>query len=124
MQVFTRHRLPEAELVRLGVQRVNDALDRAVEKAKRESPAAFTLKLRRDPELGCEVPSSDDADLSEGGFEDLPSYYQDLIVQVAAAEYNIRSDYPAEVAGIFAYLMEEFYSSLNPDATQAAAVTE
>lgn len=47
-------------------------------------------------------------------FGDLPDYVQELVIRKAAARYNIRSDYPNEVAGIFRFLRDQFYPGLDP----------
>jgi hypothetical protein len=120
MQVGTALRLPNEELVRLGVEHVNAGLASAFEQMKRESPEQVSVSLRRDPEAGYETPYQVGLDLSQVRFEDVAGYYQLGLVQRAAAKYNIRSDYPGEVAGIFGFLRDKFYPNVNPDIKPAS----
>ena len=115
MQVSTTRRLPEDELVQLGVERINDVLGVAFARTCEESPGAMTIRRRRKPSEGYEEPFAEDFDASNLRFEDIAPYSQDQIIRRAAATYNIRSDYPGEVAGIFAYIRDVFYPGLNPD---------
>jgi len=122
MQVSSPSRLPQAELVRLGVERVNEALSGAFARMREDSPGALTVHLRRDPNAGYETPLTEDIDLSTIRFEDVGPYYQTEIVRGAVTTYNIRSDYPDEVAGIFEFIRETFYPDLNPDNASAHPV--
>jgi hypothetical protein len=113
MQVSTQVNLPAAELVRLGVERVNQALSEAATRAREEYPQFFPSYEQLATDAGDSRLGRDD--VAGMCLEALPLYVQTDIVSRAAAKYNIRSDYPAEVAGIFESLRESFYPGLNSE---------
>jgi hypothetical protein len=113
MQVTTGVRLPNEELVRMGVRHANDALAAAFAEMKREQPDGLVVYRQPSSEGGGEAPSSDTLDWKLVKYEDMPTYQQTELVRKAAAKYNIRSDYPGEVTGIFEYLREAFYPTLS-----------
>ena len=119
MQVGTPLRLPNDELVRLGVEHVDVALAASFADMKRDNPKALTVQVRRDTKAGYEKPYRD-GDLSAVKFEEISGHYQLELVKMAAAKYNIRSDYPDEVAGVFGFLRDTFYQDLNPDVSRAS----
>lgn len=119
MQVTTSLRLPADEMVKLGVEHVNSALESALAEMKREQPQGLSVYIRRDHDGGYEIPYDESFDLNRITFEKIPSYYQLELVQKAAAKYNIRSDYPEEVAGVFGFLRDNYYSALNPELRSA-----
>jgi hypothetical protein len=105
MQVSTQVNLPAAELVRLGAEQVKQAISEATTTVRSEYRELFL----RQEQLAI------DSGQSPLGPDAIPSYIQTDIVRRAAGEYNIRSDYPAEVAGIFETIRESFYPELNSD---------
>lgn len=112
MQVPTPVRLDDRDLVRLGVEKLNAAF---------ESALADFLTNSEDGRRGVEAATVEAATKEEGlsqlpsTFACLPTYYQDEIVRRSAAQYNARSDYPREVAGIFAFLRSDHFTELDPD---------
>jgi hypothetical protein len=111
MQVMTSRRLPDEDLVRLGVERVNANLDEAIAAQKRESPEQFSGGRHRATQPPG-PPNLTVFDVQAARFEDMHQVYQSGIVMRAAGLYNVRSDYPNQVAGIFQILRDSFYSDL------------
>lgn len=115
MQVPTNSLFDDAELVGLGVQKMNEAFDVAV--AEFWNGASHELRESADTDEAVEglttLPAS---------FARLQTYYQDDIIGSAAAQYNARSDYPREVSGIFAFLRTDRFSELDPDVRKAKRV--
>jgi hypothetical protein len=101
MQIESQLALEDPELVRLGVERVNDILSVALAEMKQQSPP---VRLEVDLQI-----KADEAHLELLTFGKIPRYTQSEIVRKAAARYNIRSDYPNQVAAIFDFLRESFY---------------
>ena len=93
MQVATTIRLPRAGLVRIGVERVNVAFAQALQELKSEEPTALS---------------------NPDHFESVSSDMQMRLITLAAGKYNIRSDYPGQVEGIFSILREVYYKDLVP----------
>jgi hypothetical protein len=108
MQVSTQVNLPSAELVRLGVERVRQLVADAASAARKDNASWFTGEDAKEPG----VQATDPALLPAEQLDALPVYIQDYVLAQAAARYNIRSDYPAEVAGILDVLRAEFYPEL------------
>lgn len=120
MQVSTPVRLPPADLVREGVRRVNVALDAALEELKVERPGEFATVSTRDPEAGVELTPLGSADVHRIDVSDLPEWLQDQLVSKAAAKYNIRSDYPEEVAGIYGFLRQHYFRKPGQESAASA----
>jgi hypothetical protein len=118
MQVTTTLRLPDEELVRLGVERVNANFDTAIAGLKKESPEIFAVGKQRIPEAPGSL-NITALDVQAARFDDVHRSYQSKIVMRAASLYNVRSDYPNQVAGIFQILRDTYYSDLTgPKVTQ------
>lgn len=113
MQVRTKKRLSKPALVSAGVTVVNRALEEALDQARREYPQELTVQARRNLEEGYEEPYSPGFDVHSVSFEKVPSYFQDWIVRTAAERYNVRSDYPGEIVGIFEVIRDSYYPDLH-----------
>jgi hypothetical protein len=112
MQVSTNQRQSDAELVRVGVQKVARDFALALDEVRASDPVGSTTQTRRDEEAGIEVPH-DPANQSEPPlFSQLPGYKQDNVVRRTAAKYNIRSDYPLEVAALFSLIASLYYEGV------------
>jgi hypothetical protein len=111
MQVPTQLALEDSDLVRLGVEKMNAAFESGL-----TDFLAASEDARRSAAHG-----ADDNDLLglPPVFARLQTYYQDEVIHRAASQYNARSDYPREVAGIFAFLRSDHFSELNPEVRAA-----
>jgi hypothetical protein len=108
MQVTTDLLLPDEELVRLGVERINTHLQQAWETLKKKSPEFFMSGRMATPiEQDAGKTVSGQVELTR--FEQLHRVYQSTVVREAASLYNVRSDYPGHVASIFQFLRENYY---------------
>jgi hypothetical protein len=107
MQVPTQVRLDDVELVRLGVDKLNAAFDSSLADflASSDDGPLLLERAKKAPELST-LPAT---------FASLQTYYQDEVVRRSAAQYNARSDYPREVAGIFAFLRSDHFRELDPE---------
>lgn len=111
MQVTTSAALPNQGLVRLGVERINAIFEQAMEAVKKKSPEIF---------IGGKKPTLTERDLgafAAGGvqltrFEEIHRVYQSTIVREAASLYNVRSDYPDQIASIFRFLRDNYYKDI------------
>jgi hypothetical protein len=116
MQVTTMVALPDEELVRLGVERVNKIFEKAVLLVRRDSPEIFAPTPRPRPnEVESDTLAPHAGSLSR--FEDLHRGYQSKVVAKTASLYNVRSDYPDQVASIFRFIRDNYYQDVRgPDA--------
>lgn len=111
MQVTTDLLVPDEELVRLGVERINAHLQTAWDVVKRKSPEIFISGRRA-------TPIEQDAGKTVAGhvevtrFEQLHRVYQSTVVQEAASLYNVRRDYPGQIASIFQFLRDNYYREI------------
>jgi hypothetical protein len=112
MQVSTPVRLPTRELVRLGVEHVNAALSDELEKLTAELRSSTNKTQPGQNEIGSDGPRKNELEGERVRFEDLRSDFRLAAVSRAAAKYNVRSDYPTEVYGIFDILVNAFYPEL------------
>jgi hypothetical protein len=110
MQISTAVRLPASELVREGVRRVNVAIDAGFEEMKGEWTSELGISLRRDPGAALQLPV-EDTDSRPVTISDVPRHLEGVLVRMAASKYNIRSDYPGEIASIYAFLREYYFRS-------------
>lgn len=107
MQVPTQVRLDDAELVRLGVKKLNAAFESSLSDflANSDDGPAAIERAKKAPDLSS-LPAT---------FASLQTYYQDDVIRRSAAQYNARSDYPREVASIFAFLRSDHFTELDPE---------
>jgi hypothetical protein len=112
MQVSTPVRLPTRELVRLGVEHVNAVLSDELEKLTAELRSSTNKTQPGQNEIGSDGPRKNELEGERVRFEDLRSDFRLAAVSRAAAKYNVRSDYPTEVYGIFDILVNAFYPEL------------
>lgn len=111
MQVTTELLLPDEELVRLGVERINTHLQQAWDTVKKKSPEIFMAGPRPTPfEQDAGKTVSGQVELTR--FEELHRVYQSTIVREAASLYNVRSDYPGHIASIFQFLRDNYYRDI------------
>jgi hypothetical protein len=111
MQVTTDLPLPDGELVRLGVETINTHLQQAWDTVKKKSPDFFIAGRKATPiEQDAGQTVSGQVELSR--FEQLHPAYQSIIVQEAASLYNVRSDYPGQIASIFQFLRDNYYRDI------------
>lgn len=101
MQVQVKRRLPNLELVRAGVRKVREDWDQAWTHTFGGSAEASTRSADPPGE------GSAAADITQ-----LSCFYREQLVRATAASYNIRSDYPDQVLGVYATLISNYYQEL------------
>jgi hypothetical protein len=111
MQVTTELLLPDEELVRLGVERINAHLQQAWDTVKKKSPEIFMAGPRPTP-IQQDAGKTVSGQVALTRFEQLHRAYQSTIVREAARLYNVRSDYPGHVVSIFQFLRDNYYRDI------------
>jgi hypothetical protein len=114
MQVRTSKRLTAEESVELGIRKLSRDLDQSELEAINENRAAIEIMRRRDPEEGIEHLEPTLEQLRIPDRDLIPSRVWQEILTNTLKKYNVRSDYPAEVMGIFYEIAERYYPELRP----------
>jgi hypothetical protein len=102
MQVRVSHRLPDLELVRAGVRKV-----------RTDWRQVWTQHLGANTDLNS--PSVD----PRGGalptdVTQISGAYREQLIRGTAAKYNVRSDYPDQILGVYSTLIANYYQELEP----------
>lgn len=114
MQVRTDSALSDADLVGIGIRKLDRDLEASVREEARESPHA-SIRARRDNEDGIELPFKKGDDWDHLKYDEIGPYAQHGALKRTLAKYNVRSDYPEQVLGILGVLREELYRDLTPE---------
>jgi hypothetical protein len=101
MQVQVKRRLPDIELVRVGVRKIREDWDQV-----------WTHNFGGSAQASTRSADSPGEDSAVADLTQLSGSYRESLVRATVASYNVRSDYPDQVLGIYATLMGSYYREL------------
>jgi hypothetical protein len=112
MQVTTKEPRSDQELVRIGVQKIARDFAVSLDEVISSDRAGAAIRARRDEALGIEAPHDEACEPKSLSFKELPVWQQFDVIRKTAAKYNVRSDYPGEVVGLFNLIASRYYKGI------------
>lgn len=114
MQVRTAESLPDGLLVEAGVRKLQRDFEDSVREEIAEDPRTASMLARRSNDDGIELPFEPTDDWSHLRADEIGYWSRRSALDRTLRKYNIRSDYPSQVMGIFDELQSTFYPDLGP----------